>query len=120
MWILPKVSEHASTQEDMSENNEKDVNKYLAIELMKDKIWEEFEWYIDDITWTKVKVIFSEVVSGILELDENKYTSIRLHEWIYEIVDNKTQNKISLWDELNMEISSVDEENQLIYLKLIK
>jgi len=47
--ILVEVAEQCSMMEFIAEKNEKEVNKYLSVELMKDKIWEKFSWYIDDI-----------------------------------------------------------------------
>ncbi len=117
--ILPEIAEKCSIQEQIATQNERDVNSYLAYELFKDKIWEEFKWYVDDIKKQEVKIVLDNTVSWYLEPEivENFYKE-KLYDWIYQLVDNDTWKIIWLWDNLEFEVSRVDEIQQNIYFKI--
>jgi ribonuclease R len=121
LGILDKVAEQSSTQEDMAEKNESDVNKFLSAHLIKDKIGQIFDWYIDDI-WTKqVKIILDNTISWILDLEQKEnYFYSKLFEWVYEMIENNTKEIIWLGDNLKFEVSEVDEESMQIYFKIKK
>ncbi len=120
MKILAEVAEKCSIQEDVAEINEAWVNNYLATQLMKEKIWEKFNWYIDDISTKQVKIELDNTVSWYLEPEEFiKYHPQKLADWIYEMVNNETWKIISLWEKLQFEIIGIDEVENKIFFKII-
>ncbi len=117
--ILPEIAERCSIQEQVAIENERDINSYLAYVLFKDKIWEESNWYIDDIGKQWVKIILNNTVSWYLEpkiLEE--FYKEKLFDWVYRLVNNETWEIIWLWDNFNFEVSRVDEIQQNIYFKI--
>ena len=119
--ILDKVAEQSSITEDVAEKNEADVNKYLFVHYMKDKVGQKFKWYIDDINWKKTKVILENTISWLINFsDIFRYKFSKLDEGIYEVIDTKTNEVIWLGDNVELELEKVDDENMQIYFKLIK
>jgi len=119
--ILNDVTEQSTRQEEMSERNESDVNKYLWLELMKNEIWNSFWAYIDNITGKKIKIILDNTVSWIIDLSQNKwYDSEKLYEGIFKIKNSKTKEEIWLWDEVSVILEKADTENMELYFKLEK
>jgi len=119
--MLESVAEKCSLQEVVSETNEKDVNKFLSVQLMKDKIWESFVWYIDDINTKKVNIILDNTIWGVVsEVYLSDYYFEKLFEWVYRMKNNNDWTIIELWDKVNLVLESVNEWNLDINFKIEK
>ncbi len=121
MQSLWEIAEQCSIREDIAEKNESDINKYLSFELYKDKIWEKFSWYIDDISKSKIKIVLDNTIVWVLSLeDKEQYHLEKLFDWVYRMINLETNEIIELWDNIDVELYSLDEIEQQLIFKLIK
>ena len=119
MDILPDIAEQCSVMESIAEKNESEVNKYLSFELMKDKIWETFSAYIDDIWTKKVKIILDNTISWIISPEYMAdYYFDKLFEWVYKMKNLEEDSIIELWDKIEVELDYLDEEKKELHFKI--
>ncbi len=117
--ILPDVAEQCSVMESVAEKNESEVNKHLSFELMKDKVWETFHAYIDDIWTKKVKIILDNTISWTLAPGYMAdYYFDKLYEWVYRMKNLEEDSIIELWDKIEVELDYLDESKTELYFKI--
>ena len=113
-FILEKVARKCSDTEQKAEKLEYKIKDLMAVKYMKDKIWEKFE---STVSWMIPAWIFVELENTIewfVEIDKNNFV---LNEELMEIKNNSTAEKFSIWDKVNVELKSIDE--QLLRLEFI-
>jgi ribonuclease R len=118
--ILPDVTQQCSIMEDIAEKNESDINKYLWFELLKDKIWEKFSWYIDDISPKKVKIVLDNTILWTLSLEYfDKYYFEKLFDWVYQMKNLEDNSIIELWDRVEVLLDSINNIDKELYFCII-
>ena len=118
--ILDNIAEQCSVEEDKSEAIEKKVNKLMAVKYMSDKIWETFEWFISSINERWVFVELDNTIGWMIDVNKESGAQFnKLCKWLYEFTDehNDTYN---VWDNVKIELVSVNEETLRINFDIIK
>ena len=92
----------------------------MAVKYMSDKIWETFEWFISSINERWVFVELDNTIGWMIDVNKESGAQFnKLCKWLYEFTDehNDTYN---VWDNVKIELVSVNEETLRINFDIIK
>ena len=117
--ILESVAEKSSMQQDLSVKIEREVNKLMWVKYMKDKIWEQFNWYF---AWIDQRWVFVELENTITWVirDEKRYklNSIWEKAILFSLTDSNW-DEYNVWDSVKIKVTSIDEEKMIINFDIV-
>ncbi len=109
-----------STQQEISAvNAERDSKKYKFVELMSQKIGEEFEGVVSGITKWGVYVQIENGADGMISLRSLKDDYYELDAKKYCLVGQKNHQKYSLGDEIKVQLVKTDLDKRVIDFELV-
>ena len=117
--IMQEIALKVTIKERKAEDVAVKVNYYAALKYMKDKIWEEFKWMITDVTdeWE----IFIELDNTIAWKALVDTDNINIEEIVTDFykIDDLNWNIYTPWDDISLELASVNLEDEEIYFYII-
>jgi len=117
MW---EIALKVTIKEQKAENIAIKVNYNAALKYMKDKIWKEFKWMITWITnWWKIYLELDNTIAWEAIIDMNNIDIEEIATDFYKM-DNWKWEIYTPWDDVILELDSVDVEEENIYFKIIE
>jgi len=110
----------STQQEAAAVNAERDSQKFKFVELMTQKIGEEFEGVISGITKWGVYVQTKNGAEGMISLRSLKDDFYELDAKKYRLVGQKNHQKYTLGDEIKVRLVKTDLEKRVIDFELVK
>jgi len=109
---LEIIAKKCTEQEIKAQKLEWKVRDYFMVQYYKDKIWKTFTWVVSWMIWSGVFVALENTAEWFIELTKTESSN---SDWVPDIeimqfVNNKTKEKIKIWDKILVNIKSVDEK----------
>jgi len=118
---LENIAKKCSEQEIKAQKLEWKVRDYFMVQYFKNKIWQEYEWIVSWMIPAWVFVELDNTAEWFVELVEKEDKN---PEWIadmeiLEFVNQKTWQKITMWQKVNVKVIWVDEKRLRINFELL-
>ncbi|HLA49573.1 MAG TPA: RNB domain-containing ribonuclease, partial [Thermodesulfovibrionia bacterium] len=117
--ILPEIAFHSSRTERIADEAEREVIKAMRVWFMNDKVGEEYEGFITDITPYGLKIqlkdFFVEAFLHVSYMPDDYY---RFDEERYCLVGRHRKKIFTIGNEINVRIERVDIEEREIMLAM--
>ena len=114
--LLPKVAKQSSEQEQKAEKLEYKVRDYYICQHYSNKIWEQFSWKVSWLIPAWLFIELADTAEGFVELDKFVYSYEEEKVCFYNKVTGK---KISLWDNLRVELIEVDMQRLRLNFEIV-
>lgn len=130
--ILQDVANLCSEQEQMAEDIEHKVDKYLEARYMADKIWQEFDGMISWVIERWFFVQLDNTIEWFVDMSSWTHKNINRKSWkvhkekldfdnmLLEIRNQHTWERFRLWDKVRIKVKEVDEVFSRIDFELVK
>jgi ribonuclease R len=117
--VLPEIALHSSKTERIAEEAEREVVNAMRVWFMKDKVGDEFEGIVTNITSYGLKIQLKEFfVEGFLHVSSLVDDYYRFDEKNYRLVGRRTRRAFNIGKEVRVRIERVDTEEREILLGL--
>jgi len=117
--LLPDIALHSSRTERIADEAEREVISAMRAWFMKDKVGEEYEGLITDITPYGLKVQLKDFfIEGFLHVSYVPDDYYKFNEERYCLVGRNRRRTFSIGDELKVRIERVDVEEREILLAM--
>jgi len=118
---LPKLAEHTSLKEKISEKAEREIIDFKKVEFMADKVGEQDSGIISGLSnfgfWVQLDKYFVEGFVPLRVLKDDYYVFIKKE---FCIKGEHSGRKLYLGDKINVQIDRVDMEKVKIELSVVK
>jgi ribonuclease R len=118
--LLPEIAFHSSRTERVADEAERDVVNAMRVWFMKDKVGDEYEGFISDITPYGLKVQLLDIfVHGFLRVSYMSDDYYQFDERHYRLVGRHKRKTYSLGKRIRVRIERVDILEREIVLGLV-
>lgn len=118
--LLPEVAFHSSKTERMADEAERDVIIAMRVWFMKDKVGEEYEGFITDITPYGLKVQLKDIfIEGFLHVSYMQDDYYKFNEERYRLTGRHKKRSFTIGDGVRIRIERVDLEEKEIVLAMV-
>jgi ribonuclease R len=118
--ILETVAEKSSIEQDKAVFIEREINKMMWVKYMRNKIWEEFSWYL---SWIDQRWVFIELENTITWIihDEKRYSLESIWDkWLLFELSDSNWDKYNVWDKIKVKLTSIDEDKLNLKFDIVK
>ena len=118
--LLPEISFHSSRTERVADEAEREVIRAMRAWFMKDKVGEEYEGFITDITPYGLKIQLKDFfVEGFLHVSAMSDDFYKFDQDRYRLIGRHSRKTYALGDTIHIRIELVDLEGREIVLGLV-
>jgi ribonuclease R len=118
--LLPEIALHSSKTERIADDAEREVISAMRVWFMKDKVGEEYEGFVTDITPYGLKVQLKDFfVEGFLHVSYMPDDYYKFDEERYYLVGRHRKKTFNIGKEMRVRIERVDIEEREIILSVI-
>lgn len=102
---LDQICKHISYKERQADKAEREANELATIKYMQNHLGENFIGYVTDINNTYIKIRTTELIDGIIYLDNLNYI---YDEEKHILINKRDYEEIKIGDKLNLTSENVD------------
>lgn len=118
--LLPGIAFHSSRTERIADDAEREVLNAMRVWFMKDKVGNEYEGFITDITPYGLKVQLKDFfVAGFLHVSYMSDDYYKFDEERYRLIGRHRKKSFTIGEKMRVRIERVDIEDREIVLAMV-
>ncbi len=119
--LIPKICDHASTQERLATEAERDSIKLKQVEYISEHIGNIYSGVISGVTEFGIYVRIDDLnVEGLVHIKNLQDDYYEFDERIYALVGKRTHRKLQLGKRVRIKVHSVDRQRRTIDFLLVQ